>query len=256
VREVPGSVVCDQLGLSRDGNTLVIGWHHYDQNLRVRIETMDVPTKTLTMTDTDVGTGTYQNIVNAISVSDDGSRFAVGLWGDQGDVCPELRFYRRTQNAPVRLHNLTGSVQDLEMSSDGERVAVAYKNAHANSFASGGGFALYAFEEPDLRVLGVPSLGSSVTVSLRGPANAQARLLWAPTAATTPTVFPGMGTLHLSRTQTTIVPIGMTDATGRVSSSFPISAQAGQVGSSIFLQGLFLGPRRLTLDWARVTILP
>lgn len=256
VREVPGSLVCDRLGLSANGSTLAIGWHYYDTNQRVRIEALDVATKAVTMVDEAQGTGTYQNIVSAVSVSDDGQRFAVGLWGDQGNLVPEVRIYRKNHNAPVALHNLTGSVHDLEMSGDGERIAVAWKPVHANTFAGGGGFSLYAFEQMDFFVTGVPGVGDTIAVEFTGPANATARLLWSRGQATAPNVFPGVGTLHLRRTDLVSVPIGNADGSGTAVTTFALPTSPTQIGQSLYFQGYFTTPRRLTDDWARVTILP
>ncbi len=256
VRELPGPLVCNRLGLSADGSTLAIGWQFYDQALRVRIEALDVPTKALVMADEAAGTGSYQNVVSAVSVSDDGSRFAVGLWGDQGDVCPEVRFYRRNQNAPVALHNLPGSVHDLEISGDGQRVAVAWKSVHANTFAGGGGWSLYSFGEMDLRVHGVPRPGSTLSIEMTGPVGSPARLLWSPLAAATPQVFPGIGTLRLQRTTTTAVAVPATNGAGWTQANHVLPAGASEVGRTYYFQGLFTTPRRLTADWARVTILP
>jgi hypothetical protein len=256
VREVPGSILCDRLGLSVDGSTLVIGWHYYDNDLRVRIEAMDIASKTVTMSDEAEGTGSYQNIVSAVSVSNDGQRFAVGLWGDEGDLVPEVRLYRRNQNAAVALHNLAGSAYDLEMSGDGERVAVAWKPVHANTFAGGGGFSLYAFEEMDFGVTGVPGLGDTIAIEMSGPANAPARLLWSRGQATAPNLFNGIGTLHLRRSDLVSVPMGNADAGGSALTTFTLPTAASQVGQSLYFQGYFTSPRRLTGDWARVTILP
>lgn len=256
VRELPGSIVCDRLGLSANGQTLVIGWHYYDQNLRVRIEALDVATKAITMSEESTGTGTYQNIVCSVSASDDGQRFAVGLWGDQGNLVPEVRMYRKNQNAPVALHNLIGSVYDLEMSGDGERVAVAWKPVHANTFAGGGGYSLYSFEPMDFAVTGVPGLGDTIGVEMSGPANAPARLLWSRAASSAPQTFVGIGTLHLRRLDMVTVPIGNADGSGTAVTTFALPTASNQIGQSLFFQGYFTSPRRLTTDWTRVTILP
>lgn len=255
-RELPGSIVCDRLALSANGATLAAGWHYYDTNLRVRIEAMDVASKAITMSEEAEGTGTYQNIVSAVSVSDDGQRFAVGLWGDQGNLVPEVRIYRRNQNVPVALHNLTGSAYDVEMSGDGERIAVAWKPGHANSFSGGGGFSLYGFETMDFGVTGVPGLGDTISIEMTGPASAPARLLWSRGEATAPNFFAGVGTLHLRRVDMVSVPVGTSDVSGTALATFTLPTAANQVGQSLYFQGYFTSPRRLTNDWARVTILP
>ncbi len=256
LRELPGSLICDRLALSANGSTLAIGWHYYDQNLRIRIEALDVPSKTITMSDEAQGTGSYQNVVSALSVSNDGQRFAAGLWGDEGNLVPEVRLYRKNQNAPVALHNLTGSVYDLEMSGDGCRVAVAWKPVHANTFAGGGGFSLYAFEQMDMSVTGVPGLGDTISIEMNGPVNAPTRLLWSRGQALAPNLFPGVGTLHLRRADMVSIPIGNSDASGYALTTFTLPSAANQIGQSLYFQGYFTSPRRLTSDWARVTILP
>lgn len=255
-RELPGAILCDRLGLSKDGSTLAIGWHYYDLNLRIRVEAMDIASKAITMVDESQGTGTYQNVVSSISVSDNGQRFAVGLWGDQGNLVPEVRLYRKNLNAPVALHNLAGSVYDLEMSGDGGRVAVAWKPVHANTFAGGGGFSLYAFEQMDFRVTGVPGVGDTISIEIYGPANAPTRLLWSRGQATAPNIFPGIGNLHLRRSDMVSVPVGTSDVDGSALATFTLPSAANQIGQSLYFQGYFTSPRRLTSDWARVTILP
>src|SRR5207244_1864808 len=124
-RNLPGSYVCGKLDISADSSTIAYAFNGYDTNLHVRIEALDVPTKTVLMSDEAVGTGTYQNVVSDIAIDRDGDRFVVGLWGDQGDVCPEVRLYRPRQSIPAALFNLPGSVFDVDISGDGRRVAVA-----------------------------------------------------------------------------------------------------------------------------------
>ncbi|MCY2960759.1 MAG: hypothetical protein NTY35_11385 [Planctomycetota bacterium] len=256
VRTLPGSIICDRLALSANGSTLAIGWHYFDTNLRVRVEALDVASKVMTMSEEAEGTGTFQNIVSAVSVSDDGQRFAVGLWGDEGNIVPEVRLYRRNQNAPVAQYNLPGSVYDLEMSGDGERVAVAWKPVHANTFAGGGGFSLYPFEAMDFGVTGVPGVGDTISIEMSGPANAPARLLWSRGQAAGPCVFNGIGSLHLRRLDMVTVPIGNSDGGGSALTTFTLPSGVNQVGQSLYFQGYFAAPRHLTNDWARVTILP
>ena len=52
------------------------------------------------------------------------------------------------------------------------------------------------------------------------------------------------------------VPIGSADGSGTAVTTFALPTAANQIGQSLYFQGYFTSPRRLTADWARVTILP
>lgn len=256
VREIPGSTICTRVDVSADSSTVVAAWDYYNPQLKVRVEAIDVATHTVTMADEAIGTGTYQNAASDIAVNADGSRFAVGLWGDQGNVCPELRLYRRDSNTPVALHNLPGSVMDVDISADGTRVAVASKSVHANQYAGGGSIALYAFGDEDLRVLGEPSLGATLQVELSGPPNSPARLLHSTRLATTPLFLGAAGTLYLDRTTLVVAPFPDSDGSGWTAGQYALPANPSLVGTTTYLQGLFTWPRRVSNGFERVTILP
>lgn len=256
VRELPGSLVCDRLALSANGATLVSGWHYYDQNLRVRVEAMDVPSKAITMSDEAEGTGTYQNVVSAVSASDDGQRFAVGLWGDEAGLVPELRIYRRGQNAPVATYNYGGSVYDLAMSRAGDRVVVGVKSVHANLLAGGGSIDLYSTADEDFVAVGTPSIGRKVDFELWGAPNSPARLLLAPHPANNLFPIGAMGVLYLRRTELTILPMPATDSVGYTRGEYQLPLDPAIVGTTLWFQGLTTSPRRFTQDYVQLTILP
>lgn len=255
-RNIPGQCVAGKIDISADNSTIAYVMNYYDTNLRVRVEAMDIPTKTVTMFDEATGTGSHQNVCGDIAVSDNGSRFVVGLWGDQGNLVPEVRLYRRHRNNPVLTENLPGSVYDVDISADGSRVAVAAKAVHANVLAGGGQILLYAFDEEDFRAIGVPSLGGSETFELYGGSNSPAFLLVSPQLAANPTVFPNLGTLHLDRDTITILPMGNTDSNGFAATQYPLPSSPSLVGSNLYFQGFYTIPRRLTRDWVRVALLP
>lgn len=256
-RNLAGSYVCTRLDVSGDGSKIAFAFNGYDTNNHVRIECLDVATKTITMSDEAVGTGTYQNVVSDIAMSRDGSRFVVGLWGDENNVCPEVRLYKSTQSAPFALHNLTGSVFDVDISADGERVAVAAKAVHANTYAGGGSIRYYAFEPQDIRASGLPSPGSSVHFALQEHgAGSPTSLLWSSSTNATPLVFAGIGSLYLNRSALHFTPMPSTDANGSSSVDFTLPSGTAQIGTTLYFQGLFNNPRRLTNDWVRITVLP
>jgi hypothetical protein len=255
-RNLAGSYVCTHVAVSDNGASIAYAFNGFDTNNHVRVECLDVATKQVRMTDEAVGAGTLQNVCADIAINHDGTRFVVGLWGDEADLCPEVRMYRSNQNVPVALYNLPGSVYDVDISGDGEHVAVASKAVHANLYAGGGSIRYYAFEPQDIRCSGIPSPGSTVQFALQGPQHSVARLLWASSQAATPTAFGNVGLLYLNRQQMHMVAIPATDAAGETMAEYVLPAGVAQIGSTVYFQGYFSQPRRLTHDFVRVTMLP
>ncbi|MEY2745162.1 MAG: hypothetical protein RL112_204 [Planctomycetota bacterium] len=251
-----GSNYCARIDVSRDSSTIAWAFNYFDANLKVRVEAFDVATRATTMAEEVVGAGTQQNSTGDIAISSDGSRFALGLWGDQAGSVAQLRLYSRSSSTPVATHSTTGSIFDVDISGDGERVAIAAKNGHANSYSTGGSIALFAFDASDLRIAGAPRVGTSHVVHLRGPANSPVRLLRAPAPATGPSNFGSIGVLRLRRSATTMTTMPASDATGASSLSIALPGNASLVGTTQWYQGFYTSPRRLTADWAQVTILP
>jgi hypothetical protein len=255
-RNLAGSYVCTHVAVSRNGASIAWSFNGFDTNNHVRVECFDVASKQIRMADEAVGSGTLQNVCSDIAMNRDGTRFVVGLWGDEAGQCPEVRLYRSNQNVPVALYNLPGSVYDVDISADGERVAVASKAVHANLYSGGGSIRYYAFEPQDIRCSGIPAPGSTVEFALQGPHNSPTRLLWAPSHAATPTAFGNVGLLYLNRQQMHMVAVPPTNNLGEGTADYTLPSGIGQVGTTLYFQGYFTAPRRLTQDFVRVTILP
>jgi hypothetical protein len=100
------------------------------------------------MTDVVTATGSLQNLASCVSCSADGQHFAVGLWGDGGGPVAEGRLYARNQNTPIGLVNLNGSVFAIQVSADGQRMAVGSKSVHANISGNGGEVDLFGAATP------------------------------------------------------------------------------------------------------------
>ncbi len=252
----PGSIVCQQLDVSEDGSTLVLGFGYYDQNLRVRIEAIDLRTMTTTMVNEAQGGGSYQNVVAKVACSANGQRFAVGLWGDEAGLVPELRIYRRGQNAPVATYDYGGSVYDLAMSRTGDRVVIGRKAVHANLLAGGGSIDLYSTADEDFVGVGTPSIGRKVDFELWGAPNSPARLLMAPHPANNLFPIGSMGVLYLRRTELSILPMPATDSVGYARGEYQLPLDPTLIGTTLWFQGLTTSPRRFTRDFVQLTILP
>lgn len=250
---IAGACYCDRLDVSQDGSTLACGFNFTDNWNKVVLQALDLGTFATTMSDTVIGSGIYQNACSSIRTSADGSRFAVGMWGDQNGLAPEVRVYRRDLDVPLWTYDLPGSVNAIDLSADGKRVAVASKATHANVVAGGGRIDLFRVADEDLSLLGVPRAGHTVEVTLRGQPGTPAILLTAPTLAAQPTTFPNIGTLYLSRTAITPVATGTFDAQGEA--RLPLALPA-TVGTSLWLQGFSSNPRRLGGTCLKVTTLP
>jgi hypothetical protein len=253
---VPGQVVCSKVDVSADGSTIVAGFNVWDHTLAVKILALDVPTKTQISSDTATGAGSLQNIVSDMALSANGDRFVVGLWGDEAGLAPELRFYVRGRDTPIVTYNYPGSVNEVDISADGHRVAVASKSTHANTPAGGGSIDLYSFSDDDLIVHGIPHVGGHLSIEMSSVPNSPARLLIAPMAALHPTVFGPVGTLYLNRQTMYSMSMGMTGAHGIARRVFNMPTIPGAVGTTLCFQGLATTPRRFTHSWVRLTVVP
>ncbi|HVS17894.1 MAG TPA: hypothetical protein VMT18_04780, partial [Planctomycetota bacterium] len=252
-----GQVYCAQIDISDDGSTVAAGWYFYATGLSVAVEALDVPTKTITMAQTVTGTGTFQNTIADVSCSADGQRFAVGLWGDQGNLAAELRLYDRNQNAPIATINTPGSIFAVDLSADGQRVVGGSKAVHANTFGNGGRIDLLDSGGEDFILRGAPRIGSTIAVEIHAPPLAtSAFLLTAQAESVPPAVYAGIGTLYIDRQTIVFSPLG--GATGGALNTYPLSiANDPQLlGTSAYLQVLTLQPRTLSQDWVKMTFLP
>jgi len=153
--------------LSADGATAALGWWHATSGNALRFEDWDLLGPTRLHEVVQVGTsGGLQNFPAVAACTSDGRHVAFGAWGQAGAE-PELWVYEREGAAPLFSVSLPGSVQALALSEDGARVAVAYKGAHANQFATTGGVRLYDTGARDLVVVEPAALGGKLSVQAR-----------------------------------------------------------------------------------------
>jgi WD40 repeat protein len=252
----PGQVYCARVDVSDDGSTVAAGWYYYNPGLQVTLEALDVPTKSTTMSETLLGVGGLQNLVADVVCSADGERFAVGLWGDAGTI-DEVRLYDRDQNAPIATLNTPGSIFDVDLSADGQRVVGASKAVHANSLGNGGRIDLLDAGGEDFVLRGAPTSGGTIDWQLYGTVGQPAFLLTALALDPTPVTYPGgIGTLFIDRASLTVVSMGSVQAQGFAQLTNLLSSDPTMIGKSFFHQGMVLGPRRLSADWVKLTILP
>lgn len=251
--DLAGPTVCDRLDISDDGSTIACLFNFTDFYRTVEVEAADLASHQVTMTDIVTGQGAYQNVASDVSLSADGSRFAVGLWGDELGYAAEVRLYSRAQNAPLYTCDLPGSPFDVDMSASGDWFAVASKGSHANLMSGGGRIDLFRAEAQDLELSGRPTAGATLTARFAGTPGKPAVLLVAPAQSSPPVFFPSIGTLFLDRSSLSLLPMGPFDASGVATRTYTLPAAPGSVRC---FQGFATQPRRLGHDWLRLTVMP
>ena len=145
----PGMCYVGYLDVSDDGSTIAYGYTFYQAWQQVQIEALDVATQSVTMSEiVSSSVPGLQNVVSGVSISSDGERFAVGLWGDGTGAVAEAHLYSKHQNTPLATANLNGSVFGVGISADGQRAVFGCHDVHANNSPSGGQIVLLGENTP------------------------------------------------------------------------------------------------------------
>ncbi|MBL8856885.1 MAG: hypothetical protein JNL28_00045 [Planctomycetes bacterium] len=233
----PGEVAT-RVALSRDASTLAIGWWNATTGVTVRFEIIDAASGTRIFQRTLAGApGGLQNAPEIVRISADGSRAALGAWGD-GVSTPEMLLWDRAGNAIVLEADLAGSVFALDLDAGGRRLALGVKGAHANQFAASGEFRLHDTAEAETVVLNAPRVGGVMHVAARSP-GAVAVAFLSGQRAPTPVALAGVGgTLALNRA-TMIVQRRAPDAAGEATLSVAIPNDPALIGTYRHLQTAF-----------------
>jgi len=135
-----------QCVFSADESTLATAWNP-TTHLQNRVELHELPSPTpLWSYEYEHGAGDYQDIVDNLSITADGSHVAAASWGDQMQTNPEVHVFEHAQPEPVFTHDTPGSMFDIDIArgTDGALyLAACGKHVHANEQGHGGD--LYAF---------------------------------------------------------------------------------------------------------------
>ena len=135
---IPGEWLYDTLELSADGSVLVAGatnWNDLNDNCLMVFDTAEPePLWTLEYN----GVGQIQDEISCGAVSDDGSRFVVGYWGDMDNTHQEFMAFDIDVPVPIFTIDTPGSVYGIDLTPDGRYAAVASKVCHANRPGFGG----------------------------------------------------------------------------------------------------------------------
>jgi len=230
-----GAELAARAALSRDGRSLALGWWNAQDGRSVRLQLVDAATAAVLWEKFQAGgASSLQNLPAAVALSEDGERAAFGLWGD-GSPEPELLLVARAGGSLVLGADLPGSVQGLALDARGERLAVAYKDVHANEFGTRGGVRLYDTGESDLVLRSRARIGGALELSARRAGAGVVYFLEGPRSSV-PHPFPGaQGTLWLRRNALTLYARDA-GADGRADLTLPIPADPLLIGSERHFQ--------------------
>ena len=156
------SVNFGPLVISDDKSTFATGWsgvaggNPYDGFIVQAIDLTPGSFGTILMQDSLVGdqnSGSLTNLVSAMDISDDGQIVAVGSLGDVAELFGEVLVYNLGNVNPSNPEfnyrafenevDGTGSVHDLDLSSDGKKLAVAVSAGHPFVGGQDGGGVFY-----------------------------------------------------------------------------------------------------------------
>ena len=121
------------LDLSPDGTRVVAGYDDFTTNVGViaydlangNQETMQHEYQS------PEGDNHLFDLVQEVSLSDDGTRFVAGYWGDEFHETSEIKVFSAVQDDPLFEFYTVGSINDIEISPDGSLVAAAIIGGHA-----------------------------------------------------------------------------------------------------------------------------
>lgn len=260
VYDLPPGTFFRSPALSANGETLAVGLQSFASISSAQILAVDLTTQTIELDVVLQGGGDLQNFVQDIQCSADGRRVAVGLWGDEDNLVPELLVYSlelQDPTNPLLSEYLTGSVNDMDFSANGEWLGVASKGSHANVWGTGGAVSLYRVGLVDVSVSGVPQPGALVDIEHQVRAGSSSQVLVATALAETPIEGStyGTGSLYLDPTTIVELPVTVSGAEHVSISPFQIAAEA-EVGTTYYMQAINLTEGSLSGDWVKMTLVP
>lgn len=273
---VPGAG-CGSVAFSaNDGSRIISGWGYATpaggvspQTTRILIHENSVA-HPLLMDDMNVGTPhsvnptSFLNVVTGVAISADGTRAAAGYTGDSIGSVPEVEAFAY-QSATGRYASvfqyagLPGSVNSIDMSDDGHRIAVAAKAIHQAMGGNGGDIALFELSGKALKVKipGGPRVGNMITLEYMGASGTQVALVRSGGLAAIPQQVNGfLGTLFLEQSGIALIESGAVSSNGIFQYTAPIPSNT-PVGTIGYMQGARIDePRELSDNVVAVTVVP
>ncbi|MCB9915913.1 MAG: hypothetical protein H6828_12350 [Planctomycetes bacterium] len=256
VQNVAPNEYCRRLDISGDGSTLVAGLHHEGNHNGMHLFALDLATLEPVFDQELDGGGGQLCLISELECSYNGQRFAVGSWGDEDDLIPEVLVYSIASTEPILADSLPGSVLDLDFSADGSHLAVASKGTHASVWGGGGSFSLYRVGNVSITVDGAPRAGGAVTLEHHLRAGTQGRILVATSLAPAPIEGHAWGNGLLYLDPATLVELPDATAAETDTAYVPFSLATATPGTTYYLQGYDEVRGGVSRDYTTVTVLP
>jgi len=245
--------------LSEDGSTLVAGFQKPGQLQDARIVVVDLEQQPAPGLELLLeGGGNHQNLIEDIQVDALGERFAIGLWGDEEELIPEVSVYSVESDVPLFAAHLPGSVNAMDFSSDGQWLAVASKGVHANVWGGGGSVSLYRIGLVDVAVSGIPRTGEAVGVEHQLREGKSSQVLVSTSLLEAPLIDSefGAGALYLDPETLVELPPSVASAEYVAVTPLELDPSWGGVGSTLYVQAVNLDDGVLSRDWVKLTLVP
>jgi hypothetical protein len=184
--------------------------------------------------------GGLKNFPEAVDLSPDGRRMAIGTWGSGGPD-PQLMLFDRAQTLPVYSTYLSGSVMALDLDDTGTRIAVASKAGHANQFSTTGFVQLFDTGERDLQLVGNVQTGAGFQLTSKLTGSALSLFVFgAPLAPPAP--LPGVvGLAGIDATQPFSIFASAAGSSGRADLFGIVPADPALAGFELGAQAVFVG---------------
>jgi len=129
--------------ISANGDVFGVGIGFLGDSSYARIKKVDRVSLSTLVDWSPQSSGNYQNFARYMDFSDDGDVMAVGLWGDEAELSPEIVAFTGSGNVPSFEFQLTGSPLQIDISPDGTQLAVGSKGVHAGVAGGGGAHLLF-----------------------------------------------------------------------------------------------------------------
>jgi hypothetical protein len=244
------------MAVSDDGRVAAAAWHDSDVPLKFTVRAYDVATGALLLERTPGAAFGQNNYAGDVALSADGSRLAVGSWGNGSSGPAELVVYDPWNDVKLASFPVNGSVFDVELSADGSRLLAQRIGNHASQGHNQKLIGLYELGGADLSAVGVPALDETVQLDVWGPVGAPALLLLAADLAPSPLPSAGAGWLLLDPDTLLIVDAGVVGPGGSSSLALAVPPVPAIVGLSLFFQGAVAAPLALGETSLKLTALP
>ncbi len=245
---------CRRLALSASGERLALGLQVLGDLSSVRAELRDLGTGETLVDHEWTGGGALQNLVSAVELSAQGDRLALGVWGDEHDLVPEVSVFHAGAAGPALTHFLPGSVLSMDLSGSGHWLTVASKGTHANVMGGGGELTLLLAGRPDLLVEGVARPGATITLRHLLREGSTSRIFRSDELAAVPvTDSPlGSGALELDPATLQELPGVVQVGPGEASLQLTLPADPQLVGTTFHVQALREGAQGGT--WSNTSV--